>query len=159
MDVFASAAFVLGTAVYNRFLSAWSYRSILRAVQVVLMAVNMLDLVWTSRWNLLLGLPDAYFAMGYEVLQPLAKRSNLIPIFILAAKCARSGGAPRLPGASRATLDLWLTRAGPASGQALPAARASDRLRAQYGSRQLWVRGGRLHGHCAAWAARGRRAA
>ena len=86
MDVFASAAFVLGTAVYNRYLATWPYRSILRAVQLVLCLVNLLDLVWVSRWNLELGIPDKWFAMGYEVLQPLAKRSNLIPIFILAAK-------------------------------------------------------------------------
>ena len=84
--VFASAAFVLGTAVYNRYLATWPYRSILRAVQLVLCVVNLLDLVWVSRWNLALGVPDKWFAMGYEVLQPLAKRSNLIPIFILAAK-------------------------------------------------------------------------
>ena len=38
MDVFASAAFVLGTALYNRYLAGWSYRNILRAVQLVLVA-------------------------------------------------------------------------------------------------------------------------
>ena len=52
----------------------------------MLTAVNLLDFVWVSRWNLELGIPDAYFAMGYEVLQPFAKRANLLPIFIIAAK-------------------------------------------------------------------------
>ena len=42
--------------------------------------------MWVSRWNLELGIPDTYFAMGYEVLQPFAKRANLLPIFIIAAK-------------------------------------------------------------------------
>ena len=70
MDVFASAAFVLGTALYNRYLAGWSYRNILRAVQLVLCAVNMLDLIWVSRWNLLLGVPDNLFAMGCEALAP-----------------------------------------------------------------------------------------
>ena len=94
MDVFGAAAFVAGTAAYNRYLSRWSYRRILSAVQLILTAVNLLDYVWVSRWNLELGIPDAYFAMGYEVLQPFAKRANLLPIFILAAKlCPRRAQA------------------------------------------------------------------
>ena len=38
-----AAAFVAGTAAYNRYLSRWSYRAILGAVQLVLTAVHWLD--------------------------------------------------------------------------------------------------------------------
>ena len=53
-------------------LGVGGYRSILRAVQLVLCVVNLLDLVWVSRWNLALGIPDQLFSMGYEVLQVAA---------------------------------------------------------------------------------------
>ena len=80
------------------------------AVQLVLTAVNLLDCVWVSRWNLELGIPDAYFAMGYEALQPFAKRANLLPIFILAAKLC-----PPRAQAAAPTSRLYLPQISPIS--------------------------------------------
>ena len=86
----------------------------------MLTAVNLLDYVWVSRWNLQLGIPDAYFAMGYEALQPFAKRANLLPIFILAAKLC-----PPRAQAAAPTSRLYLPYRDPRDG-GTPACRGVD---------------------------------
>ena len=52
---------VLGVAIFNKYLSSWSYRSLFYFTQMLLVFANLLDLIWVKRWNLtLLGLPDKY---------------------------------------------------------------------------------------------------
>ena len=78
--------FVLGTALYNRYFSAWSYKKIWFWTQILLVMVNLLDLIWVTRTNLDLGIPDTYFFFGEELLSPVISRLNTMPLFILAAK-------------------------------------------------------------------------
>ena len=55
---------------------------------VVLVVVNLLDLVWTSRVNVAIGIPDYVFAfLSYDGgLRDLVKRFFTIPMYILAAR-------------------------------------------------------------------------
>lgn len=78
--------FVIGTAMYNRYFSTWSYRKIWTMTQIVLVGVNLLDLVWVLRWNVDVGIPDEVFFLGEELIGPLISRLNTMPLFILAAK-------------------------------------------------------------------------
>ena len=90
LDVTARFAFVIGLCVYNRFLSGLQYRSIFLATQLALVPVNLLDMLWVSRLNLRVGVPDHFFALGAELLQPLVDRLSMVPLFILVAKlCPR----------------------------------------------------------------------
>jgi len=41
--------FVLGTALYNRFFSSWSYRKLWTSTQILLVFVNLMDLFWSAR--------------------------------------------------------------------------------------------------------------
>ena len=83
--------FILGTAMYNKYLSSWSYKRIWISTQILLCAVNMLDLIWVLRWNVKLGISDKAFAFGDEMIVPLIKRLNTMPLFILAAKLCPDG--------------------------------------------------------------------
>jgi hypothetical protein len=78
--------FVLGTAMYNRYFSSWSYKKIWFTTQVLLVVVNLLDLIWVHRVNLDMGIPDTYFFFGEELIGPVVSRLNTMPLFILAAK-------------------------------------------------------------------------
>jgi len=86
MSVVGYASFAVGTALYNRYFSCWSYRKIWTATQIVFVFLNLLDYVWVSRWNLILGIPDKVFVMGEEVLSPVFARLSAMPMFILAAQ-------------------------------------------------------------------------
>ena len=83
--------FVLGTAAYNKYLSTWTYKKIWISTQVLLCCVNLLDLAWVLRWNISLGISDKVFAFGDEMILPLIKRLNTMPLFILAAKLCPEG--------------------------------------------------------------------
>jgi len=94
LDVLAGGAFILALALYNSGLSSWSYRSIFYGAQTALVVVNLLDFIWVERWNLVIGVPDVFFALGAELLQPLVDRLSLIPMFVLVVKlCPRESQA------------------------------------------------------------------
>uniref|UniRef100_A0A7S3SFH4 Uncharacterized protein n=3 Tax=Emiliania huxleyi TaxID=2903 RepID=A0A7S3SFH4_EMIHU len=86
LDLGAEIAFLLGLVVYAEVFSGLSYRSIYYALQSLLVVVNLLDLFWVSRLNLAAGLPDALFALGAELMQPLIDDMLRIPLFALIAR-------------------------------------------------------------------------
>lgn len=91
MSVVGYASFAVGTAAYNRYFSAWSYRRIWQFTQIIFVVLNLSDYVWVSRWNLALGIPDRVFVMGEEVLSPMFARLAAMPMFILAARLCPEG--------------------------------------------------------------------
>ena len=50
-----SALQVLGVAVFNKYFSSWTYRSLFYFTQTLLVFVNLLDLVWVKRLNVKAG--------------------------------------------------------------------------------------------------------
>ena len=83
--------FVLGTFVYNRYLTRWSYRAIYASTQLAMALFNLLDLVWVLRLNLRVGIPDKAFVLGEEVVGPMLSRFNIMPLFVLAAMLCPDG--------------------------------------------------------------------
>jgi len=86
LDVAGEIAFLGALALYHTFLSGWRYRRVISAIQVALVAVNLLDLAWVSRLNLAVGIPDWCFALGAELMQPLIDFILFIPLFSLLAR-------------------------------------------------------------------------
>mmetsp|Transcript_32486 Transcript_32486/g.75875 ORF Transcript_32486/g.75875 Transcript_32486/m.75875 type:complete len:471 (+) Transcript_32486:7-1419(+) len=91
MSVVGYASFAVGTVLYHRYFIAWSYRRIWQMTQVVFVALNLLDFIWVSRWNLEIGLPDTAFVLGEEVLSPVFARLSAMPMFIIAARLCPEG--------------------------------------------------------------------
>ena len=50
-----SALQVLGVAVFNKYFSSWTYRSLFYFTQTLLVFVNLLDLIWVKRLNVKAG--------------------------------------------------------------------------------------------------------
>jgi hypothetical protein len=46
---------VLGVAVFNKYFSSWTYRSLFYFTQTLLVFVNLLDLIWVKRLNVKAG--------------------------------------------------------------------------------------------------------
>jgi hypothetical protein len=91
MSVVGYASFALGTFLYHRYFSRWSYRRIWQMTQIVFVALNLLDYIWVSRWNVRLGITDEVFVLGEEVLSPVFSRLSAMPLFILAARLCPEG--------------------------------------------------------------------
>ena len=93
--------------LYNRYFSLARYRSLFRATHIALTLVNLMDYAWVSRVNLLLGVPDEYLAMGFEILEPLIQRLNTMPMYALVAQLC-----PRGVEATTFALNMGLIEAG-----------------------------------------------
>ena len=83
------------------------YRSLFRATHIALTLINLMDFAWVSRINLLVGVPDAYLAVSYEVLEPLVRQVNTIPMFTLVAQLCPPGAE-----ATTFALNMGLVEAG-----------------------------------------------
>ncbi|GBG33520.1 Folate-biopterin transporter 1, chloroplastic [Hondaea fermentalgiana] len=91
VSVVGYVVFVVGTAMYNKYLSSWSYKRIWRVTQIALTLASLLDLIFVQRWNLALGIPDKAFVLGDEILNDLISRLNTMPLFVLAAATCPPG--------------------------------------------------------------------
>jgi folate/biopterin transporter len=91
LSVVGYVVFLLGTSLYNKYFSAWSYKAIWTYTQLLLAAVGFVDLVFVMRWNIALGLPDKLFMIGDEVIGDLVSRINSMPLFVLAAAVCPDG--------------------------------------------------------------------
>jgi hypothetical protein len=89
-SVAGSLALAGGTALYSAYFQGWSFRRMIFTSQALLVLVNLLDLVWVSRTNVRLGVPDWLFLLGDEVLSDVVFRLNMMPFYIFAAKLCPS---------------------------------------------------------------------
>jgi len=77
---------LVGVVLYNTFFSSWPYRRIFALGTTVYFLANLLDLVWVSRTNVALGVPDDVFLFGSEIIQPTLRKLHVMPVFVLAAR-------------------------------------------------------------------------
>jgi hypothetical protein len=85
LSIVGYVMFVLGTGVYNKYLTKWSYKRIYMTTQVAMFVLNIIDLIWVTRINLSFGISDQAFVLGDEVISPMITRWNTMPMLILAA--------------------------------------------------------------------------
>ena len=62
-----SAALTLGTILYTRCFQTWTYRRMIATSQAFLVLLQLGDLLWVRRLNLVLDVPDAAFVFGDQV--------------------------------------------------------------------------------------------
>ena len=80
-------ALFAGTALYNGVFVSWRFRSIITAAQAFLCAVGLFDLLFVTRVNRAIGVPDlAVYLVGDEVMFQIADRLQSLPFYIFAAK-------------------------------------------------------------------------
>jgi len=79
---------VVGVMLYNRYLSHWSYRSLLIMVNIASAFLALLDIVMFTRYNLHIGIPDHLFIMGNGGLETMIWQWQWMPqVVILSYMC------------------------------------------------------------------------
>lgn len=58
--------------------------------------VGLLDIIIVSRWNTLIGYPDAAMLIGDLTLYPMVRRMVMMPMFVLASKVCPDGAEATL---------------------------------------------------------------
>jgi MFS family permease len=84
-------AMFFGVAVYNHFLTQYSYRKIFVISTILCAIAPLLDFVLLKRWNLDLNIPDRVFLLIDFTINPMVRRLIYIPLCVLAAKVCPAG--------------------------------------------------------------------
>eukprot|EP00668_Euglena_longa_P004893 GGOE01005734.1.p1 GENE.GGOE01005734.1~~GGOE01005734.1.p1 ORF type:complete len:628 (+),score=126.49 GGOE01005734.1:124-1884(+) len=88
----ADSVFMLvGSFIFTRYLTRWSYRQVLCVSQVIICLTSILDIVQYQRWNLDLGLPDWVFMLGKASFQNTLFMINAMPTHVLMSKVCPNG--------------------------------------------------------------------
>jgi len=81
----------LGTTFYNKYMTQLSYRFIFSVALFMTAGTSMLDLILVKRWNLAMGIPDLFFALGENAVMVCMGRLLHVPLCVMASKlCPRS---------------------------------------------------------------------
>jgi hypothetical protein len=75
--------FTIGVTVYNRCMSHWSFRRIFIWGQLFTFGYNIMDLLWVTRVNRRLGIPDSAMLLTEEALGPIFDRMLSMPLVCL----------------------------------------------------------------------------
>lgn len=86
----------LGVAIYNKYMTTWQYRYTFTVTQFLVCIVGLLDIIIVSRWNTLVGYPDAAMLIGDLTLYPMVRRMVMMPMFVLASKVCPDGAEATL---------------------------------------------------------------
>ena len=82
----------VGVAIFNRFLSRYSYRTIFIIAHIFTVFTALLDIVLVLRWNKMLGITDQVFILGDSIASPLVRRFISMPTCVLASRLCPAGG-------------------------------------------------------------------
>ena len=74
---------LVGASSYNHWFSRWPTRRVVALGQCLLIAANLLDLVWVMRWNLEVGISDKLMLLGEDTLTPMINGIAFLPMNIL----------------------------------------------------------------------------
>ena len=85
-DTFAYLGLIMGSILFNKYFSKTSIAKIIFITTLISAAVSLLDLVQLYRWNIAIGISDLLFLIGYDVVQEVIGRLNMMPLMVLAAK-------------------------------------------------------------------------
>eukprot|EP00668_Euglena_longa_P004609 GGOE01005379.1.p1 GENE.GGOE01005379.1~~GGOE01005379.1.p1 ORF type:complete len:613 (-),score=226.53 GGOE01005379.1:285-2123(-) len=91
MGIADSCFMLLGSTLFSRYMSNWSYCSALAVSQVLIICCSSLDIVQYQRWNLVLGIPDWVFMLGKCSVQNTIGMINFMPTTILISKICPEG--------------------------------------------------------------------
>jgi len=74
---------VVGLMTYSRFLSHWSYRSVLVAVNCAASFLSLLDIMMFTRFNATIGIPDHVFIIGNGGLETMISEMQWMPQVVM----------------------------------------------------------------------------
>jgi len=81
---------LLGIVTYNRYLSHWSYRSLLVAANVAVVLFSQLDVLMFARVNVHLGISDYAFVLGASCIESVIYNWQWMPsVIILSFLCPK----------------------------------------------------------------------
>jgi len=82
---------LLGIYSYQRYASAWSYRSLLIVSNTLLSFMSLLDVIMFKRWNLRAGMPDHAFLLGSSAFQYVIDQWQWMPGVVIVSQMCPQG--------------------------------------------------------------------
>jgi len=82
---------LLGIYTYQKYMTDWSYRSLLTFTNVVAGLFSLLDIVMFTRTNLAIGIPDHAFVLGSSVLTEVLMQWMWMPQVVIQAHLCPKG--------------------------------------------------------------------
>jgi len=90
LGFFGAILSLLGIIMYQRYLSEWSYRSLLVVANVALSLFSLLDLMLFTRTNVELGIPDTVFVLGTSLFEEIISQWQWMPqVVIMSYLCPK----------------------------------------------------------------------
>jgi hypothetical protein len=93
MGLVSTAFYFIGVATYGLFMTRWRFRTILWTTNCASIFFSLANVVFYSRLNLRLGIPDAAFVIGSSALQVLTARWASLPLRVLMTQLCPPGMA------------------------------------------------------------------
>ncbi|KAA8521714.1 hypothetical protein F0562_012387 [Nyssa sinensis] len=84
-------ASIVGVLIYHKVLKDYPFRNLLFFAQLLYGISGMLDLVFISRWNLILGIPDYFFVVMEECVSRIVSRIRWMPMIVLSTRLCPLG--------------------------------------------------------------------
>lgn len=90
LGIVGSVCSLVGIWSYQRYASEWTYRGLLLTTNIVASSLSLLDVLFFTRWNTRVGIPDHYFVLGSSVLTSMVMQWQWMPgIVILSQLCPK----------------------------------------------------------------------
>ncbi|KAM7459596.1 hypothetical protein LguiA_036590 [Lonicera macranthoides] len=91
ISAIGALASIVGVVIYHKFLKHYPFRNLLFFAQLLYTATGMLDLIFISRWNLTLGIPDSFFIIAEHSVSHIVSRVRWMPMIVLSTRLCPIG--------------------------------------------------------------------
>ena len=83
---------LLAIAVYQTYMTRWSYRSVLLVTLTLASGGRLVDVAMVYRWNVAIGIPDSiFFLLGSSMLESMTSMLHLLPFQAIVGKICPPG--------------------------------------------------------------------
>lgn len=89
--VIGQMGLLMGSLMYNKYLKKASPRRVLTAVQILLSACTLADIVLVSRLNIKLGIPDQMYVLGASAFVEAIGQFKILPFTVLLTQLCPAG--------------------------------------------------------------------
>ncbi|KAM7255713.1 hypothetical protein ACFE04_008611 [Oxalis oulophora] len=84
-------ASIIGVIIYQKNLKDYPFRTIIFSAQLLYAVLGMLDIIFVLRWNLKLGIPDAFFIITEQSISHIVTRIRWLPMIVLSTRLCPVG--------------------------------------------------------------------
>jgi len=90
LGMVGSVCSLIGLMLYNRYMKDWTYRRLLLIANVAAAVLSLGDLLFFTRRNLQIGIPDHYFVLGSSISETIIGRWQWMPgVVMLSQMCPK----------------------------------------------------------------------